>query len=368
MSNDSILNKEDGIKEILSKPFSNTKIGIIIHTHQTVKPDFNIKKDDIANLLGDEGIILETFSSKDIYHALAEFRFHQIPVVGFIGDNRSIHLVITAMIELHGEQNMPLFIPFRGRHKSIVAGEVNLDKDIGVIINRIKRLLNEKPKGHQHNESYEQKLKYIQRNTLKVTVIEKNNDDIKDDENKIEVYYGFLFGFGSIYRLMKLLYDGDSKVANSVKSFSRTYLSILFNGDLSDHLLSKDRCSIKLDGERINFPRSLITLASPLDKLLDNYQPFSNSEAYEYIKNSTFNFLTADLNRGDVIKGLPFFIRGKYGKLEKEGRVVSKRVSSAEIETNAGFLLDGELIKPYSQKKSYLITLTQGPVIKFPVI
>jgi hypothetical protein len=189
-----------------------------------------------------------------------------------------------------------------------------------------------------------------------------------------DIYYGFFFGFGAIYRIMKLYYEGDEKVAKSVKSFSRTYLSFLFNGDLADHLLSKDLCSIQVKSprrtglENIDMPRCSLTLASSIDRILDNYKPFNNISRSVNNNDDTFNFITANLNRGDILKGLPFFIKGKYGKLEKEEKVKSERVNLLYIKTNAGLLLDGELIKHYDQNKTYIITIEKGPVIKFPVI
>ncbi len=173
---------------------------------------------------------------------------------------------------------------------------------------------------------------------------------------------------------MKLLYEGDPKMAKSFKSFTRTYLSILMKSEYSDHLLSKDRCSIKIkplyaqEFQKTGFSRCLLSIISPLRKILDHYHPFSSIDHYESTRNESFNFLVADLNRGDLLKGLPFFIKGKFGKLEKEGRVKLEKTSSVIIETNAGLLLDGELIKPYEKNKKYIITIENGPLIKFPVL
>lgn len=359
--------------DFIKDTFAQPKIGVIIHSYQKVNPNLPVNRTDISKLLGDDGMVFESFSDKDIYHALAEFRYHKIPIVGFIGDNRSIHQVITAMIHLHGEDKMPLFIPFKGNNKSIVANDVNLDKDIGVIINKIKRHYIDK------NISSEN-IKYIQRNTIKLLIKEEKEDEGKKTQTskeKIETeekYYGFVFGFGAIYRLVKLLYEGDPKIAKSFKSFTRTYLSILMKSEYSDHLLSKDRCSIKIkplyseEFQKIGFSRCLLTIISPLRKILDHYYPFSSLEHYESTRNESLNFMIADLNRGDLLKGLPFFIKGKYGKLEKEGKVKLEKTSSVMIETNAGIMLDGELIKPYEKNKKYLITIENGPLIKFPVL
>lgn len=366
------------LQQIIKTSFFNPKMGIIIHKHQTVKSAYTLKKEDIVKLLDNEGIVLETFSKKDIYHALAEFKYHNIPIVGFVGDNRSLPLIISSMIELHGENNMPLFIPFRGIHKNTIALDVGLDKDIGVIINRIKK--------HYIEKDISKNMKYIERNTLKITIRESTKPlidgyspekpikpyakDKKEASEKItEVYYGFMFSIGAIYKIMKLYYEGDDKVINSIKTFSRAYLSLLMNSNISDHLLSKDICKIKLLEEKINHQRFLVILISSLDKLIDNYQPFSNIKYYNKAsKNSSFNFMAADLDRGELLRGLPFFIHGRYGKLEKEAKVISNRVPSVNIETNAGILLDGELIKPYMQKKVYIIDIKSGPIIKFPVL
>jgi hypothetical protein len=384
--------QEQELKEWLNTSFVNPKIGVIIHTYSSTKSKFPLNSNDLRKLVGDEGLVIQTHSKKDIYHALAEFRYQRVAFVGFLGDNRSIHYMITTLIDLHGEDKMPFFFPLKSISKSIISGEVNLDKDPGVIINRIKKNFIEKKINPDD-------IKYIIRPTLKVTIREENKsitetkDTITEQQEKRhivervnkkadhlynafgdDIYYGFFFGFGAIYRIMKLYYEGDEKVAKSVKSFSRTYLSFLFNGDLADHLLSKDLCSIQVKSprraglENIDMPRCSLTLASSIDRILDNYKPFNNISRSVSNNDDTFNFMTANLNRGDILKGLPFFIKGKYGKLEKEEKVKSERVNLLYIKTNAGLLLDGELIKHYDQNKTYIITIEKGPVIKFPVI
>ncbi len=384
--------QEQELKEWLNTSFVNPKIGVIIHTYSSTKSKFPLNSNDLRKLVGDEGLVIQTHSKKDIYHALAEFRYQRVAFVGFLGDNRSIHYMITTLIDLHGEDKMPFFFPLKSISKSIISGEVNLDKDPGVIINRIKKNFIEKKINPDD-------IKYIIRPTLKVTIREENKsitetkDTITEQQEKRhivervnkkadhlynafgdDIYYGFFFGFGAIYRIMKLYYEGDEKVAKSVKSFSRTYLSFLFNGDLADHLLSKDLCSIQVKSprraglENIDMPRCSLTLASSIDRILDNYKPFNNISRSVSNNDDTFNFMTANLNRGDILKGLPFFIKGKYGKLEKEEKVKSERVNLLFIKTNAGLLLDGELIKHYDQNKTYIITIEKGPVIKFPVI
>lgn len=355
------------IEEFLHKPFLKPKIGIIIHTYGKTKPDFPLNKSEIADILGDDGIILETFSEKDIYHALAEFRYRKAPVVGFIGDNSSIHFIVNALIHLHGEKQMPLLVPLRGKNRSIIASDVKLDKDIGAILHKIKR---------KYILKKDDSVNFIERNTIKFTISE-NDDPFSDNPysqkkdtktaNAYE-YYGFVLSTGAVYRIMKLIKEGDTKIAKSVQSFSRTYLSLLFKGELADHLLSKDRCTLKLDGERINHPRSLITVISSLYKILNHYQPFTMLEDYESTRNAKFNFMSADLVRGDLLKSLPFLSKGKYGNLVKTGKVILQRVNEVVLETQSGIVLDGEVIKPYAQNKSYIIRVENGPLIKFPII
>ncbi len=395
MANDSKDSKEQN-KELnnwLNTSFVNPKIGIIIHTYSSTKTRSPLNYNDLRKLVADDGIVIQTHSKKDIYHALAEFRYQKVSFVCFVGDNRSIHYMVTSLVDLHGVDNMPFFVPLKGKSKSIIASEVNLDRDPGVIINRIKKNFIEKKINPEN-------VKYMIRPTLKVLVrtedrmmtedkdlgMEETEDtrklvSIKDKKadhlyNAFgdEIYYGFLFGLGAIYRIMKLYFDGDEKVAKSVKSFSRTYLSFLFNGDLADHLLSKDLCSIKIMNpqkqvlENIGMRRCSITLISSINKILDNYKPFDNISKETTENKDAVNFMTASLNRSDILKGLPFFIKGKYGKLEKEGKIISEKASLIKIRTNAGLLLDGELIKHYDQNKTYLINIEKGPVIKFPVI
>ncbi|MFW5799799.1 MAG: hypothetical protein ACOCV8_03195 [Spirochaetota bacterium] len=368
--------KKEYINEFLHKPFEKPKIGVIIHSPHKAKPDFPVKRKDLEKLLGNDGLIMETFSDKDVYHALAEFRYHKAPIVGYIGENKTSTSILSSMIKLHGEKHMPIFVPLKTHNHYISSVDLDMDKDIGVILNRIKKHYIEKGLLYQKD-----KPKYVLRNTIKVIIkeVERSTTEsettvkvmkIKAEEEKapIDEYYGFLFGTGVIYKIIKLIYEGDPKVAGTVKSFLKTYFSLLMNSDLADHLLSKDLCKIKINDEKINMPHTLFNLASPLNKLIENYQPFSNTKVEESMKNQTFNFLSADLNRGDLLKGLPFFIKGRYGNLEKKGKVISRRVEDVEILTNSGLLLDGNLIKPYVQKKSYLINIKSGPIIKFPII
>jgi diacylglycerol kinase family enzyme len=117
------------------------------------------------------------------------------------------------------------------------------------------------------------------------------------------------------------------------------------------------KARITVEGRQLPLTSMLIVVASVIPKLVLWFKPFREKEKYD--DKPWFYFLAIDIDNWEVIKNLRTMSRGTFPPHEK---IFNDPVSSAKIESDCGFTLDGELFHVTGKTE---VSITAGPSLNF---
>ncbi len=288
---------------------------------------------DIETIIGKYGLLRSTESSDKIPDVVEEFHKKGIKILCISGGDGTISSVISQYINYCGAENTPLIVPLRGGTMNFIAADAGLSFDQKAVCRKVIQLI-------MSNEQ----LMSIERGLIKVT-----------DPALSQPYYTFTWADGFIYRFMKWYYKEGGGTYVALKLMLKAYFIYLRNGN-HDLFRQEDSC-VYIDDKRVHFANHLFIIAATVNRLVLGFRGFSEQPK----PGERFNILYLRLPYfKKVIYKLPI---GFYWGLnsDKSGNFLNLSAHSIKIESNRGYIIDGEVI---DTEKPIDIKLEMGPKIK----
>ncbi len=285
---------------------------------------------------------VETTSAGAVPEALAELARRRIDLLVINGGDGTHQHVLTEMLQnrdLFGD-HIPMVAPLRGGRTNMTALDLGTHRDT---VRGMANLINA-VKGGQLER------RVVERRVLRVQYGRERN-----------VLYGMFIGFGMIQRAIETVHrvfpQGRTQgVLGSTLVTANLVARASLLGD-TDGVLTPDKAQILLDGEMVDGGEYYLTIASSLDRLFARMRPFWGRGA----GGVRFTAIRADAQQ--LWRTAPGILNGRPGSRVCEANgYTSRNAKRAELRTDCGFTVDGELIPP---EPGRVVSITADDTIRF---
>ncbi|MCB1214108.1 MAG: hypothetical protein KDK66_01405 [Deltaproteobacteria bacterium] len=284
----------------------------------------------LSFIVGDKGSYSPTEDLHDLRRVLEEFKTRDIDILGIGGGDGTNHVVLTHLIDIYGEKELPQLAFLRGGTMNTLANSVGIKGAPEKILSRLI-------------------YKYHEGKSFKT-------DEL--DIMKINDEYGFIFGCGGIYNFMQAYYAGSwtASPPKAVYTLGRSVASAMVNGAFARQLFERIDGEITVDGETWPYKNYSAIVSSSIPVLGLHFRVFHYSD-----RPGCFHAMALSMPPRNVLPAGPSLFLGrehkKDGILEKPAKEM--RVS---MEKPMGFTIDGDMLKP---QKDFVIK--NGPRLKILV-
>ncbi len=322
---------------------SGPVVGIITNMNSKKNKSGRYRKEVLQPILGDLGVVIDTYSLEEMSEAVAKLREMNITFLGVNGGDGSLQKVLTEWIRQGGEESIPRIIPLAGGStNALILYTKRRAEPPTVTLKKFVRKF----------QTYS--LLYMENNLLKVTL---NGEDIPPQ-------YGITFANGVIYKFVELYLSNNKP---GIRWVLRTIMEVIggITMRIEKYLYYLEKINAQVTVDDKKYPSNQI-LASILSTLKT---PFPTLTVFRNIERNVdqFYYIVTDLKFPTVLNNIHniFFGMGEVVKGPNSGEFWIGAANRVIERTREGFMLDGELYKPAECED---IIIESGPTITLTVI
>lgn len=313
-------------------------IGVITNVHSRKNRRGRYNRYVLKEALGNASLIRETELVEEIPTVLQEFKKKGVQILCVNGGDGSLSLVLTRLFDLYPPSSpLPKILHLRGGTINMASNNMKVFGTPLIAARRLRQRLFEA-------DNDPERLELIPFWTLKLEA-----SFLK------KPIHGFCFCDGMIYRIIKDFYEtGKGSSAKAMR-----YVSYVVGGSMLQlqdvlPLWEKTQGTITVDGKKLPMKEHTLLLASTFPKLPLGFAPF----AYPNRKTDDFNFIAFNVGLGETMRNFPAWARGIGADVRpKRDDFFNDRVKQVEIESEEGFVIDGEV---FESEKPYQLRLSLG--------
>ena len=265
----------------------------------------------LKEILGNHGELIMTRNINQIPSVAEECKKEEIEYLGVNGGDGSLHLVLSAFINVYKDRPLPIVVPMRGGTMNTMANSVKIKgKTAGILKNLVSKYKSKAPI-----------------NTIKQHLVRLNDK------------YGFMSGAGVPPNFLAAYYGGTSTGPwQGAKVLAHTVASILVNGTYYRKIGEPAHCKIKVDDEELPPRYYICFLACSIREIGLGISP--TPRAYE--KPGHFQFVATTMKPIDIARNLPtLWMKKDVIHPDMFSRITAK--AYVEPLSNMRYTIDGEL-------------------------
>jgi diacylglycerol kinase family enzyme len=269
---------------------------------------------------------VETTNVRAVPEALASLARKKVDLLIVSGGDGTLQYALTQILTTGDFETIPMVAPLR-------SGRTNMNaRDFGAHRNPrtgLKGLLDDINAGKLDE-------RIVERPLLRVETLRDRH-----------VNYGFFFGAGMIHRAITKVHDTFPPGGQGVIGASMVTAGLILRAGANrlDGVLKPDKVQIMLDGEPVDRGEFTAVIASSLQRMFFNINPFWSQE-----KGSVrFTSIASGCHR--LTAAAPGILRGKPRSFVRpENGYTSRNVETVELRLDSGFTVDGEIVRPRSDE------------------
>jgi diacylglycerol kinase (ATP) len=257
---------------------------------------------------------------------VAEFAAEEIELVVVNGGDGTLQRTLTELLEDPVFERRPVIAPLRSGRTNSSARDLGIQRSPVLAMDRIIDLTK--------SEAIASSL--VRRNVLRIT--------LDAGDAAADVHCGMFCGFGVIDRAIRRTHerfpDGRAQGAFGGAIMAAGLMTSLALGR-RDSLLEPDAMSLRLDNERLPATAYHLVISSTLERAFLKLKPFWGEGP------GAVRITAIAEGAPRVASSIARIVRGKNPSPGREvPEYVSRNVDVAEIETDCGLTIDGELFAP----------------------
>lgn len=296
-------------------------------------------KDKFQSVVPGKYRIIDVYSLSDLAGAVHIIREEGINLLLVNGGDGTMQRLVTELINKMPENSLPVILPMRGGTSNTIAGNIGVRKNS---LDTVRILVD-------HLASYERGETVLSTLPLR---------PLKIVDRQYGEKYGFLFTNGLVFKVQQLFYQQDNPTFRTVVNLITTMIGGYTLGSRGVRkYFSKTAEDIHIDGKKYEEEKYLLTIASPLQKLLLWFRPFYNPDAKGVDR---FYFIATAADPWLLIKNLRIFTTGK----QIPPRSFNGTAARVDIMAECGYALDGEMVNDERTE----LAIEEGPVMKFLIV
>jgi len=286
--------------------------------------------DALGYIVGSSGESAATRSADDIHELLKLFREQQIEVLAINGGDGSNTLVLSALVEVYGDEPLPKIALLRGGTMNIAANSCGVrGTPAGLMMNLTRKVREGIPL----------------QTTFRDTVC-------------IESHYGFIFGCGFVYTFLSAFYErGKKNAVQAARLVGRLVGSALVRGKFYRSLTARLDCRVSVDGRPWPHDGYYALAASTVEQIGLGFKAFHRHEE----KPGTFHLLGLIRPPASLVVSIPKAYTGRRVSTRKLVETVAAR-AVIEAAEPVPYTLDGE-----NYPGSTRLEITCGPRLEIVV-
>lgn len=304
------------------------RIGIISNPFAKMNKKNPKHNKRLWSILGNAGQLEITRSLSELETVCQEFQERKINLVGIVGGDGSISLVLSYLFKAYGPHNLPKILLLKGGTINFLAGNLGISSDGVKCLKDTLRLLS------QNKPLYE----------IPVSTI------------RVEERIGFLFANGVASHFLEEYYKNKTGPLGAALKIGQTLLDGAFFGKINGQF-QKIISHFPLKINEKHFSRHMLTFVSTVPKLPFGIHLFRKLTPHENL----FEMIVIAGCKKQILKETIFSFL--IGKLHQASFIQSSKLKNAVIECpqNSFYSLDGDLITTKNGK----IHITMGPRFTF---
>ncbi len=318
-------------------------VGIITNMNSKRNKSGRFSKEKLQPILGDLGIVIDTYSIEEMQEAVQRLREENITFLGVNGGDGSLQKVITEWIRQGGEDSLPRIIPMAGGSTNalILYTRKRPESPIRTLEKFVKKYKN-------------YSLMYMENNILRVIM---EGEDLPPQ-------YGITFANGVVYKFVELYLSNNKP---GVRWVLRTIMEIIggitMRIDRYLYYLEKINAVVTVDGKRYPSNQILSSIISTLKTPFPTLTVFRNVERDV----NQFYYVVSDLGFPTILNNIHniLFGMGDVVKGPNSGDFWIGAARQVVERTKEGFMLDGELFKPSECED---IIIESGPTLTLTIL
>lgn len=304
------------------------RIGIISNPFAKMNkkdPEHNTR---LWAILGNHGQLEITRSLEDLESVCQEFHARNINLVGIVGGDGSISLVLSYLAKAYGHHNMPKILLLKGGTINFLAANLGLSSSgIQCLQDTLALIKKGKP-------LYERRL-----STIRV-------------DNRL----GFIFANGAASAFLKEYYKNKTGPTGAMLKILQTILDGILHGKINGKFSEIVKHSpVKINGKFM--ANHVLTFVSTVPRLPFGIHLF---QKLRYDENQSETIVITQDGSNLIKETLWTFLTGKLHQASFIESTKSDH-SLIECEENSSYSLDGDLITTHSGK----VHITMGPRVTF---
>jgi len=291
----------------------------------------NLKRPRVAEklrrILGNEGIVVETRNINELPGVAEKFLQDGIEIIAVNGGDGTLHLTLTAFIQVYGDKPLPKLISLRGGTMNTMSTSLKLQ---GTTL----EICAQAAERYRRGESFE---------LLDQPLVRLNHK------------YGFMTGSGLATNFLEAYYSGtNTGPIEGAKVVAKAVFSAIARTEYVKKLFALTQAEITVDGEKVPFEEFTIILGCSIVEIGLGFKPTPRA----YDRPGHFQFIATRISPLGVVRRLHVIYQGKdiihpdfFSRLAKR----------AEIKPYGRFryTIDGEL---YDTEEP--IVMSAGPTVK----
>ena len=305
-------------------------IGVITNPRSRINQRDPQKMRQLGYLLGSRGSAEATRSLDDLYRAAEEFKAAEIDILGINGGDGTIHVTLTAFLQVYGETPFPKVAILPGGTLNTIAAGIGI-------------------RGRPQEMLYEIIDRYHQGDELRT---------VEHHILKVGDRYGFIFGNGLIANFLDAYYaTGRPSPLMGAKVLLRAIGSGIIGSAFTKALFKRFVGRVTVDGETWARPDFATICGGTVPEIGLGFAPF-----YRYAERpDSFALLGIHTRALGLILDLPRIWRSRPMRRDKCISVVARR-AHLEADEPFNYTIDGDLYRNVTD-----LTLETGPRLRLLV-
>ncbi len=268
--------------------------------------------ESLSKVLNHHGILVETETKDDLKNAILEFKQRNIDIIAISGGDGTIHMVLSAVINIYKDTPLPKFMALRSGTMNTFTNSVKFK---GKSIDILKTTV----------EKYEKAEPFI---------------EINQHLMKINDKYGFMTGAGVVSNFLDAYYASPNPgPVHAAKMVSGIIFSTIFRTQYAKDIFNQTKFKVTIDGKPLESKEFTYILGCTIKELGLGFTPTPHA----YHKPGHFHFHASSMNPMSLVPKVPALWLGKiitHPDLHHNG--IAKEVIVEPI-GKLRWMLDGDL-------------------------
>ena len=300
-------------------------IGIVLNPYSKLHRKDPDKMTRMSYIVGDKGSCKQTIDLQDLRRVAEEFKTRDIDILAIAGGDGTIHVALTAFINVYGEKPLPKIALLRGGTMNTISNGIN---NRGSPEKLLSNLI------HQYHE-------------------DAAFEEIHIDLMKVNDEYGFLFGCGMVYRFLELYYKGTTpSPQKAALLLAHTAVSCLLNGRFACELFKRFDVEVTIDGKKWAFKNYVTLMAGSVPSL-----GFGTKVFYKAMQPRIFHGMGFSMTPRTMVCELP---KLAFGKPSRHPDLLDDAFQEMVLEFGepTPYYLDGDMLE-----ETKMVRISLGPRI-----